>query len=44
MRAGLECAALLALELDAKIGASTRATASLFALRHGLLPEERLAG
>ena len=28
----------------AKIGASTRATASLFALRHGLLPEERLAG
>jgi DNA-binding NarL/FixJ family response regulator len=24
----------------AKIGASTRATASLFALRHGLLPEE----
>jgi DNA-binding NarL/FixJ family response regulator len=28
----------------AKIGASTRATASLFALRQGLLPEERLAG
>ena len=27
----------------AKIGASTRATASLFALRHGLLPEEHLA-
>ena len=27
----------------AKIGASTRATASLFALRHGLLPEEQLA-
>ena len=26
----------------AKIGASTRATASLFALRHGLLPEEHL--
>jgi DNA-binding CsgD family transcriptional regulator len=24
----------------AKIGASTRATASLFAMRHGLLPEE----
>ncbi|HYH90226.1 MAG TPA: HD domain-containing phosphohydrolase [Solirubrobacteraceae bacterium] len=28
----------------AKIGASTRATASLFALRHGLLPEEQVAG
>ncbi len=27
----------------AKIGASTRATASLFAMRHGLLPEEELA-
>ena len=27
----------------AKIGASTRATASLFALRHGLLPEDHLA-
>jgi HD-GYP domain-containing protein (c-di-GMP phosphodiesterase class II) len=27
----------------AKIGASTRATASLFAMQHGLLPEERFA-
>jgi HD-GYP domain-containing protein (c-di-GMP phosphodiesterase class II) len=27
----------------AKIGASTRATASLFAMQHGLLPEEQLA-
>jgi HD-GYP domain-containing protein (c-di-GMP phosphodiesterase class II) len=27
----------------AKIGASTRATASLFAMRHGLLPEEEFA-
>ena len=28
----------------AKIGASSRATASLFAMQHGLLPEEELAG
>ena len=28
----------------AKIGASTRATASLFAMQHGLLPEERVRG
>ena len=28
----------------AKIGASTRAAASLFAMRHGLLPEEQVAG
>ena len=27
----------------AKIGASTRATASLFAMQHGLLPEEEFA-
>jgi DNA-binding CsgD family transcriptional regulator len=27
----------------AKIGASTRATASLFAMQHGLLPEEQFA-
>ena len=28
----------------AKIGASNRAAASLFAMRHGLLPEEGVAG
>jgi hypothetical protein len=28
----------------AALGAPPPATASLFALRHGLLPEERLAG
>ena len=27
----------------AKIGASSRATASLFAMQHGLLPEEEFA-
>ena len=28
----------------AKIGANSRVTASLFAVQHGLLPEEKLAG